>query len=93
MEAPKAIALAKQELSSLFEPEGISDLQLEEVERRRGGGWLVKVSFLRASRSKSPEPGSLGAYLPLDWQRESRFVEINAVGEVVAVTSLRRLTA
>jgi hypothetical protein len=93
MEATAAIKLAKEQLSSLFATEGVSELQLEEVERKRNGNWLVTISFLRASRARPAAPGTLASYLPPDWQRESRVVEIDTDGNILAVTSLKRLSA
>lgn len=92
MDAPRAISIAKEQLSSLFASEGVSDLQLEEVERDRNN-WLVRISFMRASRAKPAVAGTVGSYLPPDWQRESRVVEINGDGDVIAVTNMKRFAS
>jgi hypothetical protein len=93
MDAQAAIEIAKRELSVLFSTEGISDLGLEEIERRREGGWFVTLSFLRQSRHENRPLGGLAVHLPADWRRERRVVEMTETGNVLAVTAHKRISA
>lgn len=60
MDVKTAVAMAKKEISDLFEDEGIRNLGLEEVEfEDEGGTWRVTLGFSRPWDTAAP--GSLAA--------------------------------
>lgn len=91
MRPEEAVTRAKELLPTLFAGERIEDVLLEGVERKAKGGWRVTLSFSRPVRVASglARAGALARVIPPDWEREYKWLDIDATGEVFALRDPR----